>query len=105
VFRNHITRVSKSFADEIAAKRSRFEDLSIQLKHIDEHECTAEHKDEHNCMCIGYTKTVALCFTVKDAEGLMWSVKLIGNSWAVASSWEGNVYELPPIFTRIHCQM
>jgi hypothetical protein len=56
-------------------------------------------------MSIGYTKTGALCFTVKDAEGLMWSVKLIGNSWAVASSWEGNVYELPPIFTRIHCQM
>jgi hypothetical protein len=90
----------------IGAKRSRFEDLSIQLQHIDEHKRTAEHKDECNFMRIGYTKTVvALCFTVNDAEGLMWSVKLIGNSWVVTGSWEGNVYELPPIFTSIHCQM
>ncbi len=56
-------------------------------------------------MRIGYTKTVALCFTVKDAEGLMWSVNLICNSWAVAGAWEGNVYKLSPIFMRIHCQM
>jgi len=100
-----IARFSKSFADGVGAARSRFEDLSIQLKHIDEHEHTAEHKDERNCTHIGYTKTVALCFTVKDAEGLMWSVKLIGNSRAAAGSWEGNVYELPPIFTRIRRQM
>jgi hypothetical protein len=31
----HITCFSKHFADGIGAKRSRFEDLSIQLKHID----------------------------------------------------------------------
>jgi hypothetical protein len=64
-----------------------------------------EHKDEHNCMRVGYTKTVALCFTVKDAEGSMWSVKLICISWAVASAWEGNVYKFSPIFTRICRQM
>ncbi len=56
-------------------------------------------------MRIGYTKTVALCFTVKDAEGSVWSLKLICNSWAVASTWEGNVYKFSPIFTRICCQM
>jgi hypothetical protein len=73
--KQHIACFSKFFADGIGAKQSWFEDLSIQLKHIDEHERTAEHKDEHNCMHIGYTKTVVLCFTVKDARGLMWSVK------------------------------
>jgi hypothetical protein len=56
-------------------------------------------------MHVGYTKTVALCFTVKDAKGCMWSVKLICNSQAAAGAWEGNVCKLPLIFMRIRHQM
>lgn len=98
-------RFAKPFSTGLGAQEARFEDLTIQVKHVSEHERTAVHTDDRNCTRVGYTKTNALCFAIKDAIGTMWSIKLIVNSRATAGQWEGSVYGLTPIMTRIHRQM
>lgn len=98
-------RFGKAFADGVGAERSRLEDLSLQLKHIEEHERTFKHRDTRNCPLVGWTKTLGLSFTVMDADESMWSLKAVGNSRAAAGAWEGNVYQLTPILTRIRRQM
>jgi len=61
--------------------------------------------DDLNCRRKGWTKTIALCLTLIDAFGNLWSIKFIGNSRDKAGCWESNVYKLTPMMTRIKSQI
>lgn len=100
-----LERFAKQFAKSVGAEKSRFEDVSLQVKNLTQHERTSGHKDERNCNRVGYTKTVGISFCIVDSKGDLWSLKIICNSRAAAGSYESNVYKLTPMLTRIHLQM
>jgi hypothetical protein len=66
----------------LGASKTRMEWITIQVKCISRKDTTSFHKDKFNCSWHGYEKTAALCATVKDCLGDIWSVKFIGNSRA-----------------------
>ena len=98
-------KFAAKFRNAIGAERSRFEDLTIQVKCISQHERTIAHKDNRNCTKLGYTDTCAFCIVLKDANGDLWSIKFVANSRAAAGTWQDDVFELEPILTRIHSQI
>ncbi len=51
----------------------------IQVKCISRGERTDSHTDDLNCMCSGYQKTSTACFTLQDAIGDVWSIKIVTN--------------------------
>ena len=103
--KRHLERFANVFRNAIGAQRSRWEDFTIQVKCVSQHEHTQKHKDDLNCTRKGWTKTVALCVTQMDSAGNLWSIKFIGNSRDKAGRWESNVYKLTPMMTRIKSQM
>jgi len=54
-----------------------------------------------NCEWDGYTKTLSLCFTWKDAYGDIWSLKIVTNSRAKAGEFEDKRLKLQPILTGV----
>jgi hypothetical protein len=88
--------------EKLGSYTFRGEDVTIQLKNISQHERTGGHKDDQNCAHQGWTKTFSLCFTLKDAVGDIWSIKIICNSRTKAGRFEDSLYKLDDIFTRIH---
>ena len=98
-------RFAVPFRDAIGADRSRYEDLTIQVKCISQHERVITHKDDRNCTKEGYTDTVGFCTTVRDALVELWSMKFIGNSRYRAGIWQDSVFGLNDIMTRIRGQL
>lgn len=98
-------RFAVPFRNAIGAERSRFEDLTIQVKCISQHERTFTHKDDRNCTKEGYTDTCALCVVLKDAHVDLWSMKCVANSRAPAGIWQDSVFDLNLILTRIRGQL
>jgi hypothetical protein len=98
-------RFAVPFRNAIGAHRSRFEDLTIQVKCISQHERVITHKDDRNCTKDGYTDTVGFCTTFRDALAELWSMKCVCNSRARAGQWQDSVFGLNDIMTRIRGQL
>ena len=98
-------RFGAKLNEKLGCYTFRGEDVTIQLKNISQHERTSGHRDDQNCAHKGWTKTFALCFTLKDAVGDIWSVKILCNSRTKAGEFEDRLFKLDEIFTRIHRQM
>ena len=64
----------------LGALRMKNEWNTIQVKCISRGDQTDRHKDKNNCVWMHYDKTGALCFILRDAFGILWSLKFISNS-------------------------
>jgi hypothetical protein len=78
--KHRVERFAKVFRNAIGAQRSRWEDFTVQVNCVSQHEHTQKHKDELNCTWKGWTKTFALCITQVDNVGDLRSIKFIANS-------------------------
>jgi hypothetical protein len=78
------------FQKELGAAIFWLEDASLQAKNCMQKEHTGSHQEILNCAQKRYTKTATLCLSIKDANGEIWSVKLIGNSHKKAGSLEAS---------------
>ena len=68
------------FRREVKGETFRFEWATVQVKCLSRRHVTKEHKDKQNCDQRGYDRTNTLCYTIRDKEKQIWSIKFILNS-------------------------
>ena len=100
-----VEKYAKKLRQRIGAKRFRREDVSLQVKWISTGERVGSHRDELNCSWGRYSKTAALCFTLRDKRGDDWSLKVITNSRRKIGDFFNRKFKLDEIFTRIRSQL
>jgi hypothetical protein len=77
----------------------------IQVKCISRGERTDSHTDDLNCMCSGYQKTSTACFTLQDAIGDVWSIKIVTNRRTKVGCHFDMELKMMDILTCIHLQV
>lgn len=64
----------------LGGRKFRNEWVTVQVKKLSRGDITKDHTDDSNCRWKGYDRTTSLCFVIVDADGQLWSVKIITNS-------------------------
>ena len=93
------------FREAIGAKRSRFEDVSLQAKYLTKKEWTPKHKDLHNSLHKVWTKTVAACFTARDTKDDLLSIRWLVIVRLQLVIGKGMFTNWHPMLIQIHRQM